>query len=296
MFSIRVVSKLDEARNVWNLLSPKSGLYEDWDFCFVFYKYFQYPLRFYVGEEDGKAVGLLALQYHSEKGCLEFFGGNFMEDNHVFIKPGFEKYIPKFYEAIREKARLEDIVRDNEYVPMEFLENKYVINLKNISGIEDYLQKTFSSNSRRRFRKIKKTMEELPLFRIMENRLEDVDALMEMNQRNFEAESSFNKPFRSQIYHDLVRQKELDIVMFTAEIAGKVEGVSLGIKYQKVFNSFNAGVNKRDFSNLGSYLRLCRIEKAIALGCDTFDAGLEDLGWKELWHLEKVPEYKFTVG
>lgn len=293
MFTIRVISDSDEARNVWSLLSPKNNIYEDWDFRFLFYKYFNYPFRFYVGEEDGEIVGLLALQYNSDKGYLEFFGGNFMEDNHVLVKPGHERHITEFYHAIGENARLEAIILDNISVPMDFMENKYVIDLSGLGNIEDYMNRTFSAKARSKVRKQRRDMESWDMT-AYENHFEDIDVLMNLNRNNFGSESTFNKPHRSEIYHDLVAG-DFEALMYSCEIGGKIEGVSLSVRYGQTFVSMNGGVNSKDYSNLGHFMRLQRIEKAIALGCDTFDAGLEDLGWKESWYLKKVPQYKFVV-
>lgn len=291
MFVIRVVTELEEARRVWDLLSPKQNIYEDWDFRFVFYKYFNYPLRFYVGEENGEIIGLLALQENTNVECLEFFGGSFMEDNHTLIKSGFEKYIPEFYEAIKERAKLEDIIYDNEFVPMDFLENKYVIDLRGLNNIEDYLKKTFSSKTRSKLRKKIKRIEAIK-FVVVDNRYADIDALMQFNRKNFGVESSFNKPHRQQIYHDLAGSS-FKVVMISAEIDEKLEGVSFAIKFENTFVSLNAGVNKTDFEDLGNVMLLKRIEKAINLGCNVYDAGLNDLGWKKQWHLKQIPQYKF---
>lgn len=291
MFKLRVIDDIATAREIWTEMSEKKNIYEDWDFRYIFYKYFNYPLHFYAGEVDGKIIGLLPLQRNTDKGYLEFFGGNFSEDNHVFIKPGFERYISQFYGAINEKARLEDIVIDNQFLPMEFIENKYVIDLRGINTIDEYLKKTFSSKTRAKFRRKSQEIEALnPAIR--ENAYGDMDMMIDLNIKSFGNNSSFNKPFRREIFHDLLRG-EFDAVMLTAEIAGKKESVSFGIKYKNTFVSINSGTNKQEFPNLGTYMILRRIEKAINLGCDTFDAGLESLGWKEKWHLQRIPEYKY---
>lgn len=291
MFKLRVIDDIATAREIWTEMSGKRNIYEDWDFRYIFYKYFNYPLCFYAGEVDGKNIGFLPLQRNTDKGYLEFFGGNFSEDSHVFIKPGFERHIPQFYEAIGEKARLEDIVTDNEFLPMEFMENKYIIDIRGINTIDEYLKETFSSKTRAKFRKKSRAIESLnPVIR--ENAYEDLDVMIDLNLKSFGKNSSFNKPFRREIFHDLL-SGNFDVVMLTAEIAGKKESVSFGIKYKNTFVSINSGTNKKEFPDLGTYMILRRIEKAISLGCETFDAGLESLGWKEKWHLQRIPEYKY---
>lgn len=292
MFFIRVISDSDEARNVWSLLSPKSNIYEDWDFRYTFYKYFNYPLRFIVGEAEGQIVGVLPLQENTDRGYLEFFGGSFMEDNHVLIRPGYEKHIPEFYGAISQRAQLEDIVRDNEYLPLEFMENKYIIDLQGLNSLEDYLSRTFSSKTRGKFRKLKREAEEL-CSAVVENNYADIATLIALNRKSFGAESSFNSPRRCQGYHDLARSKA-EVIMFSAQVGSKKECVSFDVKYGDIYVAMNTGTNKSDFEDLGSFLLLKKIEKAISLKCRVFDAGVGDLGWKESWHLTGVAEYKFS--
>lgn len=293
MFSIRVISNLDEARKVWDLLSPRGNIYEEWDFRFVFYKYFSNPLRFYVAEEDGETVGLLPLQFNAEKNHLEFFGGNFMEDNHAFIKSGYEKCIPELYAAVKERARLEDIILDNEFVSLQFLENKYVIDLEEFGDIDSYLNKTFSSKTRK---KIKKRNEEIELLgpEIACNEDSDLDVLIDLNKQAFGKDSSFHKPFRREIWQDILKS-DFETVTLSAKIDGKKRNASLAVVYKDTFVSLAVGNDKEDFPNLGTYMLLERIKKAISLKCKTFDAGLNDLGWKNKWHLRKIPQYIFSV-
>lgn len=290
MFTIRVVTELEEARKVWNLLSPKQNIYEDWDFRFVFYKYFNYPLRFYVGEENGEIIGLLALQQNTNTGYLEFFGGMWAEDNHVFIKPGFERYILAFYNAIKDKAKLEDIVIDNDFVLMSLLEDKYFIDLRGTNSLDDYLKKNFRAKRIKRFRSIIEEVDNLGVI-IKENKFEDLDLLMDINIRNFGERSSFVRPHRREIYKELLSLYKA--VMLTAEINGKKESISFAVMYHNTFVSLNSGTNKKDYPNLGSYMILKRIEKAIEMKAEIFDADMGEIKWKEIWHLSKIPQYKF---
>jgi len=166
--------------------------------------------------------------------------------------------------------------------------------LKGLNDIEDYLKRDFNSRDRGNFYRIRRRMKDAKIV-ISENRKQDIDRLIELNRANFGAESSFNNPHRCQIYQDLV-DSDFDDVMFSVLIGGEIEGVSFGIKYGDNFVSLNAGVNKRKFKNLGSYMLLMRIAKAIDLKCSIYDAGVGDLGWKEHWHFKKIPQYVFRVN
>lgn len=247
-----------------------------------------------MGEDGGEIIGVLPLQYNSDEGYLEFFGGSFMEDNHVLIKTGFEKYIPEFYKAIEGKAKLEDIAFDNDFFPMDFIENKYVIKLAGIEDSDNYLRKVFSSSTRRKIIKRNKAIEELPI-EICYDEESDLDELIRLNKEAFGKESSFNKSFRREIYMDIMKS-DFKTVTISAKIGGEKQNVSLAVVYKGVFVSFAVGNNKEEFPDLGHYMFLKRIEQAISLGCKVYDAGLGNLGWKEKWHLEKIPQFKFHLG
>lgn len=283
-----VITGIKEAENVWKKMSSNSNIYEDWDFRYCFYKYFSHPLHFLVGIENGEIIGLLPLQYNEEKKYLEFFGGTFMEDNRVFMKEGYEKYIPKFYTAIDKPARLEDVVEVDDFTKaLDVLEYKYVADLSGLVSIDDYLKKHFKAKSRNKLRnKIKEI--ELMKPEIILNRFEDIDTMIELNKKAFGEESTFHKPFRREIFGDLLKLNfEHHFLSFV--INGKTEAVTMSMKYKDTFININSGVNKQDISNLGTYTIYKKLEKAISLKTKLFDAGIEDLGWKELWHLEKVP-------
>ena len=120
-----------------------------------------------------------------------------------------------------------------------------------------------------------------------------MDLLVELNKKSFGEKSSFNKPFRSEMFHDLL-ELNFDIHLLSYIINGKKEAVSFSIKYNNVYNYINTGSNKNDTFNLGSYIIYQQIERAIEFKAKYLDAGMGDLGWKEIWHLEKTSQYMFS--
>jgi len=303
---IKKIELLDEAEAVWKKISPNESIYDDWDFRYCFYKYFNHPLRFYAGYDGEELAGLLALQYNSESKRLEFFGGSFMEDNHVFIKKRsanrsgwpanrsgwHEEYIPKFYENINEPSRLEDICDASSFESsFDVFEYKYAADLNGLRNVDEYLAKYFKAKGRNAIKKKARSIEMLKPV-IIENNYEDLDLFIELNKKRFGKESSFYKPFRHEIYHDLLNIN-LDIKMLTFIINGTKEAVTFGIKYKNTFVGINSGTREEAHRDLGTYITVKKIEKAIELGADKYDAGIEDLGWKENWHFEKIPQRIF---
>lgn len=287
------ISDIQKAKDAWNEFSDGKNIYDNWDFRYCFYKYFAFPLSFYVASLDGAPIGLMPLQYNTEKKYFEFFGGCFMEDNRIFMKNGYESYIPKFYEMLDKPARLEDIIGEDPFTKsLDVFEYKYVADLSGIKTLDEYLEKIFKA---RMIKKIKKRYDAVDLMgvEIVENRFQDIGAMMDLNIKMFGAECSFLKPHRREIFRDLL-ELDLEFHMLSFVIKGKLEAVSLAFKYRDTFVGINAGVNKEDYPDLSTYTILAKFKKAISLGSKKYDAGLEDLGWKENWHFEKVPERIFT--
>ncbi len=94
--TFKTISNKKDACILWDIFSPKKTLDDEWDFRYTFYKYLKFPLRFIVGFDNGKPIGLLPLQLNTNKGVsqkkfearepfLEFFGGIDTGDNKIFF-------------------------------------------------------------------------------------------------------------------------------------------------------------------------------------------------------------------
>lgn len=286
----KVIKDLSRAKDAWKQLSPNETLWDDWDFRYCFYKYYNFELFFYTGELNGEIIGVLPLQFNPETKALEFFGGKYMEENKILIKKGFEKFIPDFYKQIRKKAALDDISGQDTFTQsLPLHEYKYVYNLSGISTLEEFIDKYFDPDSRKKKRRLLKEAAE-----IIYNNFADLELMFELNLKNFGQESSFNWPFRKEIFRDLVKLN-FEPILFTAIIEGKKEAVAVAIKYKDKFVSLNSGVNSDSFPWLEKYLILKKVAKAIELKCRIFDACVGNCGWKENWHLEKIPQFKYCT-
>ena len=292
LLDIKLVNNTEEAKKVWNKLSPNKFLCDNWDYRYCFYKYFNYPLYFYVGLDNEEIVGLFPLQFNEDEKYIEFFGGGFMRDNRVFIKPGYEDCIKQFYNAITMPVRLIHINGQDQFTKsFNISVQRYIADLSIIKDVDDYLFQNFKAKTRNGLHKKIKLIELMnPI--IIENNYNDIDLLIELNKKAFGERSSFNKPYRREVFHDLLKLN-FDIHLLSYVINDKKEAVSFSIKYNDVYVYINAGTNKEAISNLGTYNIYKNIDKAVKIGSKLFDAGIEDMGWKERWHLKKMPQYDF---
>ncbi|MFH1714276.1 MAG: GNAT family N-acetyltransferase [Candidatus Nealsonbacteria bacterium] len=287
----KIVKDLPQAKEIWDKLSPKETLWDEWDFRYCFYKYYNWELFFYTGSFNGKIIGVLPLEYNPGTKSLEFFGGKYMEENKIFVENDYRQFIPDFYKQIDRKAELCDI-SCKAPLPKGFLlqEYKYIYNLSGISTLEQFLDKYFNPDSKKKKKRLLKEKVE-----IICNNFNDFEIMIGLNLKNFGKESSFHSPFRKEIFRDLLKLNYKPILL-TSIIDGKKEAVSFAIKYKDRFISLNSGVNSASFPWLEKYLILKKVAKAIELKCQVFDACAGNYGWKEYWHLEKIPQFKYCIS
>ena len=97
---------------------------------------------------------------------------------------------------------------------------------------------------------------------------------------------------RRQLFRDLLNLYNADL--FTIFIDDEPKAVSFSLMHKGVYSGLNSGY---DYSvrDLGKFVFITKIQRAIELGCDVFDAGKNDNGWKEHFHLQKIPQYKLSL-
>lgn len=293
MIKFRFIKDIEEAHHLWDIFTSNITIYDDWDFRYCFYKYVNFELFFYVAYDDENPVGLLPLQNNIDIKNLEFFGGTYMEDNQAFCKPGYEYIIPQLYKQIDIPAKLEYIDGKDPFTTKLLIQDyKYVLPLESIKNFEDYLQKYFDSETRGKFRRKIKNIQKEKIY-VEKNKLEDIEILFDLNIKRFGEKSAFSFPYTKDRFRDLLKM-HWPTFLFSFHINGRLEGVSFAIEYKSTYEYFNFGVIVDCHKDLRTYMHMKNIQTAIENKAKMFDAFSGDLGWKELWHFQKIPQYKFT--
>jgi hypothetical protein len=296
MLTFEIISDLDQARALWSEFSYDQTLFDTWEFRHCFYKYFNFPIHFIVGKNDsGEKVGLLALQRNTNEGYLEFFGGSWMEDNKLFIKPGYEHEAQAFYSQINEPAHLIGINGGSDYEKGLVLdEYKYLLPISNYNSYQDYISDKFNKKTQqtyaRKFRKIESLNPQMIL-----NQDPDIEKLIDYNIQTFGEDSSFHSPYRKEIYRDML-SLPFNRYLLSIKINDQIEAVCLNIEYKGTMFYLNAGANNQQIPNLGSYIIMQAIDIAIKNKFNTFDALMISYNWKERWHFNKIPFNKFDYS
>lgn len=287
-----IVTDKRAVQTLWNQFSPKSSLFDCWEYRDCFHKYTNEPLRFMVGYIKESLIGFLPLQWNAEKQHLEFFGSRKMNDNHVFIGAAYREYIPQFYGAIQEKALLETILPEmppsTRFVFEDFL---YTLPLAGIQSWEDYLQKYHSSTTRTKMRRKIKEIQKYNV-QIVKNHVEDIELLFDYNIRHFKEGSTFHLPHRKEIFRDYL-SLPFEIHLTTYVVDDKKVGISLSLQHNHIYYALNSGLDPDAHPDLATFMRMSNMENAIRSGATVFDAQLADCGWKELWHFDKSPRFTF---
>lgn len=301
-----VIQEEQKAKSLWNTFSPHKTLDDEWGFRDIFSKDFEFPFHFIVGYDREKPVGLLPLQRNTVKGLgpkllnmqqsfLEFFAGIDADDNKVFLLPGYDAYEEEFYKQIKEPAVLTSLLKNISVngVESEHYLDRYELDLTEFDSFESFMQNQFDGVSRQRLinrmNKLKKTYS----VEIKDTSAEDLHFLFDFSIARFGERSSFHMPQRQQIYKDLFASFKVDLFMLVLD--GIPKAISFGIIFNKIYTTVNIGYDYtiRDISKL---LVVTQIQRAMQLGCVHFDAGQGENGWKEHFHLQKIPQYKLTLN
>jgi hypothetical protein len=190
---IGVVNDVVTAKKLWQELSPAETIYDDFEFRETFRKYYGSQFFFYTASVDGKIVGLLPLQTVEDGSALEFFGGDYMEDNRVFTKPGFEYCIPELYQHLDRPAHL-DFIRGIDAYTQTFpiVDYKYVLPLQQFATIDDYVAYAYEGKAWRDFNRKLRNVENSGIT-VAYDQYEDVDFLFKTNIEHYKDSANDNR-------------------------------------------------------------------------------------------------------
>jgi hypothetical protein len=286
------VRNYDEAKKVWELLSYRSTIYDEWEFRNCYYQYFTYPLEFYVGYDQDTIVGLLPLQYNTDAQYLEFFGGSAHNDNRIFVKPGYEGSIKQFYNQIDKPAQLLYIDGADVFTQtLPVMDYQYTLPLTELANGEQYLEQYFQGKDARELRRKLKLVQQHNIAIVL-NCFEDIESLFTLNIKRFGKDSTFLLPYRKESFKDLLKLP-FTPTLLSYVMDNELLAVSFALLYNNHFVSLNSGVTRQGPKHLDVFVRFKRIDYAIRAGLAYYDALSSDCGWKESWHLQKIPQYKF---
>lgn len=286
------ITTIEEAKTIWDELNPNVELFDNWEFRYLYYQFSTPPLYFYAGYDGEELVGVLPLQWNETLGYLEFFGGQFMSYNSIYVKPGYEAYRPDFLTQIDKPAYLRWMRTPVEHAKLsESTASTYYMDLKGISTLDEYFQKYVGKTTGKQIRKEMRNIMKLDPV-LSEDKFEDFDTLVKYNKEKFGESSVFHSAFRQEFFQEIF--KHFDCHMLSLRINNELQAVGLRIKYNNVLYGINTGV-KSGTSNLGKLLYLKAIEYCIDNKIEKYDALEGAYGWKEAFGFLSRPQYHLDL-
>lgn len=290
-----LISDLNEAEKIWRALSPDEMIYDLWDFRFPFYKIYSYPLYFYTVYDDDEPVALLPLQFNKEWGGLEFIAEELAYDNKPFIKAGYEYLIPELFNDLNIRTKIFDIAGIDDFtknLPLE--ENSvYFYDISEFKDFDYFLLSAFPNGRKRyNFKRLFTNLERDHEVKVVYNNFSDLELLMDFNVKYFGEESYLRTTEERQPFFDLIKLP-FNWNMITIEVDGKKLAISLSLIYKDIYYYLIVGSDISEVKDAFKYLTKANMELAINSGAKIFDCSLGDCNWKQYWHLDKKPQYKF---
>ncbi|QQG52906.1 MAG: GNAT family N-acetyltransferase [Candidatus Falkowbacteria bacterium] len=295
MIEIKLIQDLEKAEELWNKLSPNETLYDRWDVRYCFYKNAPAPLYFYVAYDGEEPVALLPLQYSVKGNYLEFLAESFIEGNHPFFKRGYEYLLPDLFKIdFPQAAQIFDLDSDDEFIRALPLEDYvYYTDISKFKNFDDYLLQAFPNGRKRyNFKRLFTILEKEHRLRVIADDFSGLEALMDLNVKNFGSESYLNTKSERQAFFDLLKLP-LDWKMLALEVDGQKLAYSLSVIYNQIYYYLIVGSDISEVKDAFKYLTKVNMELAINSGTKIFDCSLGDCNWKQYWHLDKKPQYKF---
>lgn len=298
--NFRVVTDLVEAEKLWHTLCPQETIFDSWDYRRSFNVYHKNEIHFIVGEDSEKISGVWPLQISKNGKAVEFFGGDYMEDNRLLIVPGSEKYIEEFYNYLKtldKPVYLQYIKNTDPFsAALPLKDYKFILPLVGYSSYEDYIIHKYEGHNetRRTLSKKIRRFESEPL-KVVKNNLDDIELMFEFNIKMFGNDSSFaSRPFHKEIFRSHLSLPNLKPEILTFFYEEKMIAVSLALIYNGSYGYVNTGIDPDGpLKGFSTYVNIRNIQNAIECGAKSLDSFTGAYGWKDKWFFDASPQYLF---
>lgn len=297
MQSFRVVTDLDECRDIWQCAVPTEVVTDVWELRACFQRHFQRPARFLVAENAEGLTGLLPLSYIEEADYYGYFPGEtwrnttWLEQNRICAVD--EQTLAALLQRCPGRFHLRYLLQSDAGPHGEdnVDEVGYLFHPRAYDyDIENYFRE-FSHKSAKRLKREIEAFEALGVHYTYDD-LADFDRLVELNISAFGSDSYFHDPrfregFRS-LMHLLEERGWLRMTSVT--IGGELAAVDLGCVYRRAYVLLAGGTNG-DYRGVAKLMNLHHMRRACLERFESVDFLCGDFSWKTLFHLTPRPLY-----
>lgn len=288
--SFRAVTDLEECRALWEKFSPGHTIYQQWDWRYAHYRHLEFPVRFFTAYDGEVPVGILPLQYEPVEEYWEFFGGEEMEDNGIWMTPGYEDQARELLLAFDEPIWLDYLPVSCDWPGTHAADDVgFELDLAKVASVDDFIEHHLSGKLRKQIRASYRRVTESEV-EVVNGSPTDLDKLFDLNVQTFGVESGFYDKYSKDIYRDLLRLS-YDRHILKVVHAGATIAVTVSFLFHGVYYFYVVGYDRAAVKDLSAYLNLINIDEAIKTGATKIDFGYHDCGWKDRWGLARV-EYR----
>lgn len=297
MYDYRIVTDLDECREIWGRTMPQEVISDLWEVRACFHRHFQRPAYFIVAENAHGPAGLLPLSWIEEARCYGYFPGEtwkgktWLEQNR--IPAGSEGMLRDLLDRcpgrhhIRYLLPLESAPQSRCAVD----EVGYLLKPPDYDyDIENYFQE-FSHKSAKRIKKEIASLESSGLSYRYDD-ITDFEHLVQLNISGFGDSSyfydhRFQEGFRTLMHY----LNDNGWLRMTAVMSGdEPAAVDMGCVYRENYTLLAGGTNG-NFPGIAKLINLHHMRRGCRERLNQIDFLCGDFSWKQMFHLTPRPLY-----
>ncbi len=300
MFSLRVVTAIDECRDIWERVIPREFITDLWEVRACFHHHYKRRPKFIVAEDGRGICGMLPLSWITESECYGYFPGEtwsgrtWLEQNRIFFRShDVLKAMLSFSSSSCHLRYLSPLSGPTRITPVEdeigylFFPREYSYDLENYYS-------EFSRKSIKQLLRSVARIEDLGVSVVYDDS-SDFDLMVHMNLSRFEHTSYFHDKRFKESFRSLADYLSGNgWLRFTKIIVDSVPAaVDMGCVYNGVYTLLAGGTNS-DFPGVAKLINLHHLERACRERLDCVDFMCGDFTWKKLFHLAQRPLYLLT--
>ena len=297
MKSVRLITDLDQCRDLWRKVIPQEQLSDLWEIRDCFQREYNHRPCFLVAEEKGEITGFLPLSWNEEAGSYLYFPGEtwegktWLEQNRLTVKDrGRLKTLLGFLPRPYNLRYLQDALSPRGMEPVVD-EIGYYFYPPDYNFEMDRYYGRFSHKSHKRLIRELSSWESRGVeFRYDEEA--DFQNMIDMNLTRYGSMSYFHdgrflRSFRS-LYQLLCDRGWSRLVAVLVE--GRLAAVDMGAIFNSTYTLL-AGGTSADFPGVAKLINLYHMQWACQQKLDRVDFLCGDFNWKTLFHLTPRPLY-----
>lgn len=297
MHRVRIVSNIDECRDLWKRLMPTELVSDLWEVRACFHRQYGHPPHFIVAEEGGLVKGFLPLSWNEETGLYNYFPGEtwegktWLEQNRIIASNREALNVmlagldgPYHLRYLRNEGNWSGNGERVDEVGYLFVPDAYGFDM------DRYFEAFSHKTAKRLRRELDGWNRHAVEWRF--NRADDFEILCQMNRNRFGRLSYFDDDRFLEGFRSLIRflNDKSWLRMVTVIVDGEPAAVDMGSLYNGMLTMLAGGTSEK-YPGIAKLINMHHISYACEQKLDSVDFLCGDFNWKVLFHLTPAPLY-----